>query len=406
MGRQTKRAGRDAVVLPEPHAAASLGVYLHLPFCLSKCYYCDFDSASLASIGGEALARRYLDALGVEMDLRAASEEFRGALVETIYLGGGTPTVLPAEWLAELIERLRKRFDFAESAEITVEANPKTVDDGKMAELLEAGVNRISLGVQSLRDDTLRTLGRAHSAAEAKEAVRIARAAGCRNLSVDLLYGVPGQSLAEWQASVREVVEVGPEHISAYGLSVEPGTPLAEAIAAGRVPEQDDELCAEMYEAAAEALTSAGYRHYEISNFARPGHECRHNRRYWAGAEYLGLGCSGHSYRRAVRWNNVAGARVYTEWLERGLLPVARTECLSAPRRVGEMLMLGLRREEGVGEEEVAAACGLAPRAVYGDEIRELCESACGGLVAEGGRLRMPRAKWIVSNEVLSCFVA
>ena len=380
-----------------------IGLYLHLPFCLSKCAYCDFDSAPLDSVGGLALARRYLEAVGVEMDLRAASDEFHGAQVNTVYLGGGTPTILPAEWLAQLLERLRRRFDVAEHAEVTVEANPGTVDRAKTAALLEAGVNRISLGVQALSDRTLRTLGRAHSAAQAREAIETIKTAGCRNLGVDVIYGVPGQSLSEWADCLREVVERAPEHVSAYGLSLEPGTPLAAEVAAGRLPEPDEELGAEMYALASGTLTGAGYRHYEISNFARPGWECEHNRRYWANAEYLGLGCSAHSYRGGVRWNNVAGAQVYAEWLERGLMPVARAERLSARRRVGEMLMLGLRCDEGVEEEVVAEVCGMGPRQWFGEEIERLCEQ--GLLVADGGRLRIPREKWILSNEALACFV-
>ena len=396
-------------------------MYLHLPFCLSKCPYCDFDSSPLDRVGGMEVARQYVDALAVEMDLRAASTEFHGVEAETIYLGGGTPSVLPTEWLIELIARLPRRFQLAESLEVTVEVNPKTVDREKIAVLLEAGVNRISLGVQSFSDETLRTLGRAHSAAEAREAVEAVRGAGCRNLSIDLMYGVPGQSLEAWEASVREVLALEPEHVSVYGLSIEPGTPLAAEIASGRRTAPDEELAAEMYAAATGVLASAGYRHYEISNLARPGYECRHNRRSWSGAEYLGLGCSAHSSRwapvcadegsgcarsapRGVRWNNAAGAWVYTEWLQRGLIPVARAESLSAERRAGEMLMLGLRQEEGVVEEAVAAVCGVAPRDMYEEEILQLCEQ--GLLVAEDGRLRMPREKWIVSNEVLSCFVA
>jgi len=380
-----------------------IGLYLHLPFCLSKCTYCDFDSAPLDSVGGLAFARRYLEAVGVEMDLRAASDEFHGARANTVYFGGGTPTVLPAEWLAQLIERLGRRFEIAEDAEVTVEANPGTVGREKAAALLEAGVNRISLGVQALSDRTLRTLGRAHSAAEAREAVAAIRAAGCRNLGVDVIYGVPAQPPEEWVDCLRQVVELAPEHVSAYGLSLEPGTPLAAEVAAGRLPEPDEDLAAEMYGLASETLIGAGYRHYEISNFARPGRECQHNRRYWANAEYLGLGCSAHSYRGGVRWNNVAGAQVYTEWLERGLMPVARAEGLSARRRVGEMLMLGLRRDEGVEEKVVAEVCGMEPRQWFGEEIERLCEQ--GLLVADGGRLRIPREKWILSNEALACFV-
>jgi len=384
--------------------ALPLGLYLHFPFCLRKCPYCDFASEPLDQAGGLPIARRYLDALAIETDLRAASDEFSGATVSTVYLGGGTPTLLPAEWLADIVARLRMRFAFVPEPEMTVEANPGAVDEEKIATLLAAGVNRLSLGVQSFSDEVLRTLGRVHTAAEAGAAIDAARAAGCANLNLDLIYGVPNQSLGDWRETLQRALEAQPEHIATYALSVEPGTPIAADIDAGRLPSPDDDLCADMYAAAADLLRAAGYEHYEISNFARPNRACQHNRRYWANAEYLGLGASAHSHRGGLRWNNLAPCAVYTEWLERGRLPVARAEALSQRQRVGETLMLGLRRAEGVCEEEVAALCGFPPRAAFGKEIDEFCSK--GLLIAAGGRLRIPEAQWFVSNEVLAHFVA
>ncbi len=379
------------------------GVYLHLPFCLSKCSYCDFASEALEEAGGLPAARRYLDALAVEMDLRSASDEFHGASVTTVYLGGGTPTMLPAEWLADLIARLRVRFALAAEPEITVEANPGTAEEAKLGALFAAGVNRLSLGVQSFSDDVLRTLGRIHTAGEAEAAIGAARAAGCGDLNLDLIYGVPRQSLEQWRDSLSQAVDAGPDHIACYALSVEPGTPLAADIEGGRLPAPDDDLSADMYLLAADMLGEAGYGHYEISNFARVGRECRHNRRYWTNAEYLGLGASAHSHRGGVRWNNVPSPGVYTEWLERGRIPVARAEALSARQRVGEALMLGLRCAEGVSEEEIEARCGLSPRAVFSAEIDRLCSE--GLVIAADGRLRIPPGKWLISNEVLAHFV-
>ncbi len=383
--------------------AVPFGLYLHLPFCLSKCAYCDFDSLPLEAAGGLDAALRYLDAMNIELDLRAASSEFHRAPVTTIYLGGGTPTILPPERLAALLARLRARFTIAPEAEITVEANPGTVEQTKITALLEAGVNRFSLGVQSFNDSVLRTLGRAHTAAEAAQAIADLRAAGCANLNLDLIYCIPNQSLVDWQDTLRQALAAQPEHISAYGLSVEEGTPLAADIESGRLPDPDEDLYAEMYDTAAQVLLAAGYQHYEISNFARPGLHCLHNRRYWANAEYLGLGASAHSYRCGLRWNNLPDPAIYTEWLSRGILPVARAEALSAERRLGETLMLGLRCAEGVVEEQVAADCGLAPREVFGKEIQLLCDR--GLLIAEDGALRIPREKWLISNEALAHFV-
>jgi oxygen-independent coproporphyrinogen-3 oxidase len=384
--------------------SGDVGAYLHIPFCLRKCAYCDFASVPLEQCGGPSAARGYLEALGVEIDLRAATAEFAGAPVKTVYVGGGTPTILPPEWIGALIARLKNRLPVDADAEITVEANPGTVDEQGIADLLAGGVNRLSLGVQSFCDHVLQVLGRSHSAAEGAGAIAAARAAGCANLGVDLIYGVPHQSLGDWRDTLERCVAEGPEHVSAYALSVEPDTSLADDIAADRLTAPDEDLAADMYLLGVELLESAGYRHYEISNFARPGCECEHNRRYWANAEYLGLGSSAHSYRGGIRWNNVPDPEVYIECLGRGRLPVARAEALSVRGRVGEMLMLGLRRAEGVSEAEVAARCGLGPRDVLAEAIQELCDDNL--LTAEDGVLRIPRSKWLVSNELLAHFVA
>ena len=380
-----------------------IGLYLHFPFCLSKCAYCDFASFPLASVGGEEFAREYLHALALEVDRRAATPEFADAAAGTVFFGGGTPTVLPAEWLAEMLARLKLRFAVAPEAEISTEANPGTVDAAKLRALRQAGFNRLSLGVQSFSDDALRLLGRAHSAEEAKQAVAAARAAGFENLGLDLIYGLPGQTVTGWREDVEQALALRPDHLSAYGLSLEEGTPLAGEVQCGRLPTPEEGPYADMFELTHEMLTAAGYRHYEISNYALPGRECRHNRKYWAGDEYLGLGSSAHSHRGGLRWNNLPTPAVYTEWLSRGLLPVERADALSARARVGEMLMLGLRTAEGVSEQAVAARTGLSPQVVYGDAIAELCEQ--GLLIAEEGRLWIPEEKWLLSNEVLAAFV-
>ncbi len=387
----------------EPEAAPSaVGLYLHLPFCLRKCAYCDFASLALDDAGGMPAARRYLEALFIEIDRRAMSDEFYGAWVRTVYFGGGTPTILPPDWIGELLTRLRHRFPFEAHAEITIEANPGTVDDAKIAALLAAGINRLSLGVQSFSDEVLCTLGRVHSAAEARDAVSAARAAGCTNLSLDLMFGIPEQTMDQWRDTLRQALDARPEHISLYALSVEPGTPLSRSISAGDLPPPDDDLAADMYEAARETLARAGYEHYEISNFARPGSQCRHNRIYWADEEYLGLGASAHSFCGGIRWNNSADAEVYVQWIERGRLPVVRAEALSALDRAREMLMLGLRRAEGLSWAEVAERCEVSAEEAFASETGRLCRE--GLLVIENGLLRIPPARWLLSNEVLSQF--
>ena len=380
-----------------------LGVYVHFPFCLAKCAYCDFASYPLATQGGLEGARGYLEALFVEIDRRAASDEFAGAVVDTIYLGGGTPTVLPAAWLEETLTRLRARFAVSPEAEVTVEANPGTVDAAKLQALRAAGVNRLSLGVQSFSDDALRRLGRVHTAEEAKQELLAARAAGFDNLGLDLIYAQPGQTLAEWQTDVEEALSFAPEHLSAYGLTLEEGTALTQSVASGVLPEPKEARYNSMYRWTERRLRAAGYRHYEISNYARPGRESQHNRRYWQGDEYLGLGSSAHSYRGGIRWNNWPEPDVYRASLLRGLLPVAGAETLSARERVGEMLMLGLRGVEGVSAQAIEARTGLRPEAVFGAEFAALQER--GLLIVSRGRIRIPRRKWLLSDEALLAFV-
>jgi len=381
-----------------------LGLYLHFPFCLSKCAYCDFASLPLADAGGPEFARRYLDALLIEIDRRAATPEFRDLAADTVFFGGGTPTVLPAAWLAEALQRLRWRFAIPSDAEITVEANPGTVDAVALAELRGAGFNRLSLGVQSFSDDSLRLLGRVHTADEARQALAAARAAGFDDLSLDLIYGLPGQTVEEWQEDLAAALEIRPEHLSAYGLSLEEGTPLARAVAADRLPAPDEEGYAAMFTAAHAQLTAAGYEHYEISNYALPGRQCRHNRKYWAGDEYLGLGCSAHSHRWGRRWNNLAAPPVYTKWLARGAWPVARAEALSPRARAGELMMLGLRTAAGVSEDEVERRTGLRPGVAFADAIAGL--RARGWLGLDAGRFVIPSEMWLISNEILAEFVA
>ncbi len=379
-----------------------IGLYLHLPFCLSKCAYCDFASFPLASLGGLDFARGYVEALLAEIDRRAVTTEFAGAVVDTVFFGGGTPTVLPGAWLAELLQRVRNRFA-VEASEISVEANPGTVGEEVLGELRAAGVSRLSMGVQSFSDESLRLLGRAHGAAEADQAFSLARTAGFDNVSLDLIYGLPGQTVAQWREDLLHALELRPEHLSAYGLSLEEGTPLTEAVACGRLPAPEEEPYAEMYALTHEVLTAAGYQHYEISNYALPGRECRHNRKYWAGDEYLGVGSGAHSHRGGLRWNNVSAPQLYRESLANGLWPVARAEVLSPRARVGELLMLGLRTADGVSETDVAARTGLAPREVFGEQIARLLDR--GLLEEDAGRLTIPPAQWLVSNEVLAEFV-
>jgi len=266
-----------------------LSLYVHIPFCELKCSYCDFNSYA----GLEELMAPYVEALAVEA--RLWSRLLGRPPVGTLFLGGGTPSLLPLPMLGRLLEALRDAFPFRPDCETTLEANPGTVDAEYLRGLVALGVDRLSLGVQSFHDDELRALDRLHSASEAEEAYRQARRAGFRSVNLDLIYGLPGQPLERWQATLERAIALGPDHLSLYALTVEEGTKLAHDVARGVAPAPDPDVQADMYEWSSERLAAAGYEHYEISNWARPGHRCRHNLAYWQCRPYLGLGAGAHS---------------------------------------------------------------------------------------------------------------
>jgi putative oxygen-independent coproporphyrinogen III oxidase len=329
------------------------GIYVHIPFCLTRCGYCDFN----AYAGLDHLAPRYLRALMAEADL--ASPAWEGTEIASIFLGGGTPTMQTAADLKALLTHLRDRFDVADDAEITTEANPDTVDEPKLAALLEAGYDRLSMGAQSFDPVVLASLERIHQPGSVRAAFSAARRAGFTNVNLDLIYGAEGESLDSWEATLHEAVSMGPEHLSAYALSVEPATPLGRAVAAGTRVEPDPDLQADMFGVACEILAAAGYHHYEVSNWARPGFECRHNLGYWERRAYLGLGAGAHSYRDDHRWWNTRPPAEYLERVGRGELPVGGEEHLDPSDAYLEEVFLRLRILEGIPaswiEEDVAA---------------------------------------------------
>jgi oxygen-independent coproporphyrinogen-3 oxidase len=330
-------------------ASADAGLYVHVPFCLTRCGYCDFN----AYAGLSHLGPAYADALRREARLHAG--EWAGVRFVSIYLGGGTPTTLAPEAIAALIEAFRGHFDVASGAEVTCEANPDTVDRAYLERLRAAGITRLSMGVQSFDPAVLASLERIHSADSARRAFGDARASGFDDVNLDFIYGARGETLASWRGTLDEAVAIEPDHLSCYALTVEPGTPLRHKVASGRIPAPDPDLQADLYEAACERLAAAGYQHYEVSNWAQPGHECLHNLGYWEGRPYLGLGAGAHSFHHGRRWWNVRLPQRYLDQLGAGRLPIEGEERPDPAEAELERVFLSVRLARGVPESWVPA---------------------------------------------------
>jgi len=367
-------------------------LYVHIPFCERKCAYCDF-----YSLESMALKERFLGALETEIALVPAS----GERATTLYFGGGTPSLLSGEELARIMRGLAARFPLAPEAEITLEANPGTVTVETLSAYRALGVNRLSIGVQSLAAEDLRFLGRIHGREEARASVAMARRAGFSNVSIDLIYSLPGQTLEAWDATLRGALALGPDHVSAYSLIVEEGTPLGRSVAAGAVTPNAEETEATLYEHTMAVMRAEGFEHYEVSNYARPGFRSRHNSAYWTGDEYIGFGPSAHSYTPpgggaacgaagAVRRANVAALGAYCEALGRGKLPVAMREELTEADAANERIFLGLRR----GTLALGAIAGTERLALAHALARE------GSAVVDGETLRLTDRGYLLCDEI------
>ena len=382
---------------PLPGAAGGsepLGLYVHVPFCASICTYCNFNRGLL----DEGLKRRYVDALVA--DIRRAAEDVD---IDTIYFGGGTPSLLAPLDVRLVIDACRDAFAVAAGAEVTLETNPETVDERALAAFRAAGVNRLSFGVQSFRDEELARLGRRHDAARARAAVRDARRAGFDNLSLDLMMWLPGQTPAHWRASLDGLVEAAPDHASLYLLEVYPNAPLKEDMARAGWSQAPDDEGADMYLEAMDRLEAAGYRQYEISNVARPGRESRHNLKYWQDGAWLAFGCGAHGSRGGVRWRNVPSTTDYVERVAGGREVRAEVRALSAGEAAAEAAFMGLRLADGIDVSALGARYGLDLGHRYLQQLSPAREA--GLLVVEGSRWRLTRPGMLLSTEILAVFV-
>ena len=371
-----------------------LGLYLHIPFCSSICNYCNFNRGLFDA----ALKTRYVDALGQEI-LRTG----RGEAVDTIYFGGGTPSLLEPAEIGALVEDCRSVFDVSMDVEVTLETNPETATTARLAGFREVGVNRLSFGVQSFRDSELARLGRVHSSARAREAVAEARAAGFDNVSLDLMMWLPGQSLDDWTSNVRALVDVGPDHVSFYLLELYPNAPLKEEMARAGWSLAPDEDAATMYLTGLDILEAAGYRQYEISNACVAKRESRHNMKYWTDGEWHAFGCGGHSTRNGVRWQNVAGTTDYIARMDAHESPIADRRTLTAEERLEEAMFTGLRLTRGVDLDSVGRRYGVDVWTRFGDALTPFIEQ--GLLHQDGSRIWLSREGMLVANEVMQIFV-
>ncbi|SMB92909.1 oxygen-independent coproporphyrinogen-3 oxidase [Thermanaeromonas toyohensis ToBE] len=373
-------------------------LYIHIPFCLKKCNYCDF--ISYAGIPPREV-RRYLAALAKESELVAA--RFRPGKISTLYLGGGTPTYLSGEELFGIIQGIRNIFGMEEEAEITVEANPGTLTPKKLELLRLAGVNRLSLGAQSFDDGLLKVMGRVHRVEDIYQAFRWAREAGFNNIGLDLIYGLPGQTLSQWEDTLDRALELYPEHLSTYALELSLDSPWGRKQKLGELLLPREEEVLSMYELARQKLKEAGFEHYEISNFARAGFQCRHNLSYWENRDYLGLGAAAASHWKGRRWQNKAILEDYCRTLEEGRLSVAEEEELDQRRSMEETLFLGLRLRKGVSLKEFKARFGEELLTMYGAEIERLV--SLGLVEIKGERLVITEKGLPLANEVFLAFV-
>ncbi len=367
--------------------ARPLSVYVHVPFCATRCGYCDFNTYTASELGAHPGASRdaYLDAVDAEIGLAAGALGPDAPAASTVFFGGGTPTLLSPDELGRILAAVERHLGIMPGAEITTEANPESVDREYLAELRERGINRLSLGMQSTVPHVLATLERAHSPGRAISAVGWARGSGFDSVSLDLIYGAPGESSADWDTSVEAAIEAAPDHISAYSLIVEHGTRFAARVRRGEFSAPDDDDLASKYERADEAFSAAGYDWYEVSNWARPGHECRHNLSYWHGDDWWGIGPGAHSHVGGVRWWNVKHPRTYSAALSEGRLPVADAELLDDDERHTERVLLLTRLRSGLPLTELSPAA----EAALSDAVAEgLAEVTRGRMVlTRRGRL-------------------
>lgn len=376
-----------------------LAIYIHIPFCVRKCYYCDFASGP----GNAADMASYMRILSKEI----RSFEALGSLyrVETVFFGGGTPSLVPPFYIGQVLQQLKRQYEFAPLAEISLEANPGTLDEEKLSAYRSFGINRLSLGLQSIHASELALLGRIHTFQDFEESFELARQAGFRNINVDLMSGLPKQTMGRWKQTLEAVATLGPEHIAAYSLSLEPGTPFYDKYAGGigKLDLPGEELDRAMFHYTKEYLKSRGYRRYEFSNYAREGYECRHNITYWTLGEYLGFGQAAASYLDGKRFSNPSDSVEYRRSYDFSYENYQNAPRQSSKEAMEEFMFLGLRMDRGISRQEFEKRFGTPFPAQYEKELRALYQQ---DLVEQtGGRIKLTDSGVDVSNIILARFL-
>ncbi|MEA4973485.1 MAG: radical SAM family heme chaperone HemW [Candidatus Metalachnospira sp.] len=374
----------------------NVSLYIHIPFCIKKCLYCDFPSFG----GMNAYFEDYVNALCSEIS--EASSEFTDRKIKTIFIGGGTPTILQPRFLGKIMDTVFTKYD-VDDAEISIESNPGTLDKLKLNELMQMYFNRLSMGLQSWQDKHLKALGRIHTADDFKRNYIEAREAGFKNINIDLMFSLPNQTIGDWEETLQNVIFLGPEHISAYSLIIEEGTPFYEMAQKGVIHEADDTLDRNMYYTANRILAQNGYSRYEISNFAKKGYECEHNKVYWKTEEYRGFGLGAHSYINGERFHNVYDFKGYTESKGNIKKLITDVEKLSVIEKQEEFMFMGLRMTKGISESDFRDRFSHNIYDVYGDELKELIKEEL--IVSQNDRLFLSERGIDVSNQVFEKFI-
>ncbi len=378
---------------------SQLGLYIHIPFCRSKCNYCDFNSFS----GMEHLIPSYFDALRFELAHISQKIKSTGARFSSVFIGGGTPSFVDTGYIVGVLDAASELTGVSDDAEISIECNPGTLTPQKAKVYASAGINRVSIGLQACQQRLLETLGRIHSADDFIKAHQMATDAGIDNINADLIFGIPGQTMADWKDSVETIIRLGVKHVSCYSLKIEEGTRLGEWLAGGLIEVIDDELDRAMCHFAVDQLKSKGFRHYEISNFALPGFECKHNLLYWKALPYIGIGAGAHSYFNSKRYHNVNDPAAYVQKASDGAFPELDCEYIGRTASMREYMMLGLRLVDGIDDEEFTYRYGTSFFKEYEQRIASLVDK--GLLARERRRLRLTGAGLDLANQVFMEFV-